>query len=117
MFEHLSPKERKKACSEKVREIQKFLKKKINWQPAKTNLGLPLNINQEYDGERYMILSSRHEKNQDIMEIIVFVNNLQEIEAIKEWGTAFKSITIDLTDFSEQMSWLKQIEPDLSRFK
>lgn len=108
--------ETKKDKAAKLQEIRKFLKKQVKWQPPSKNLMPVQDLGKVYEGERYMVLSSRNDKNPDVMECAIFTDDQKGYDAILTWNPDFKQQVYDLTDFSLVKEHTRKVGPDLKDF-
>lgn len=85
----------KKKKNELLRSFQSYLKSQGNlWKQQDKSF----DIRREYDGEEFVLLSSRNEKNPRVMEIIIFVDTQEEGETIMKWSTTYNMSLLRIVD-------------------
>lgn len=77
----------------RLKKLQKYLKRlQSNWRQFDKSY----DIRRQYDSEPYVILSSRNDKNPNVLEIITFINTLDEAQAVMNHGIAFNYQLLDI---------------------
>lgn len=101
----------KQAKAEKIKELQRFLKKQVIWKPHE-----PYNFSRVYEGEPIMVLGSRNEKNPKVMESAIFVNTMEEADAVLKWNPDYYQAVFSMDGFDLLKENTRPFAPDLSDF-